>query len=351
MNQPNDEFEDSLRRYFEKFNEEYDADEPSDKVWLQINQEIQPIPSPLRKYGKWALGLLLLITLNIAVFFSADIALKQTTKNRMNGQSTISVKQEVISVNKQNVHLRKSISDTKVDISKNESKSANNILVEVSESEHNHNKNIVNTLPEKFDNQSNKVSKKQAKSSKLAIKNNINTNIENQRLYIKNTEHTNVNMSAVPRPITLSTTPSTHVNSITNQSEITLSALASKNLKVSQNKLSIPSIEYKAYNNSTHRKELDTSRLSWSIAVQPFQTYQYLTNHISTTDFKLVALHIPTILNSTRMGWQIQISAQSYQTKRLSWRASGFYRRMPQFTNYEIATNEFIVKEVALIRY
>ena len=87
--------------------------------------------------------------------------------------------------------------------------------------------------------------------------------------------------------------------------------------------------------------------LSWTLAVQPFQTFQYLTNNISTTDFQLAALHVPALTSGQRTGWQVRLGAEGKRSERLSWRVSGFYRALPQFVNYQISTNQFLVKEVA----
>ncbi|MCU0341214.1 MAG: hypothetical protein MUE30_15150 [Spirosomaceae bacterium] len=92
------------------------------------------------------------------------------------------------------------------------------------------------------------------------------------------------------------------------------------------------------------RKSFD-SHAAWTLSVQPFQTFQYLTNHISTADFQLAALHIPPAWSQARTGVQVQAGVERALTKRLSWRLSGVYRAMPQFVNYQISTSEFLVKE------
>jgi hypothetical protein len=296
MNRPNDDIERSLRRYFEDFDAHYDDDAPSPAAWENIKTQIEPAPAQRWWRHGWVLPLLLLIGVGGGNYLLFDQIASVNQSNRSVAP--------LGSVGK-NTHITDSnkIYTEKLSTRGTTDASPPRMKPQVS---------VVPRVP-------------------------FNTSISSHRPTRGTTNKDLLLTSVVPQ--VSHTEPQRNTEELPNVQ--TLSPTDLQNLPTAA---ATPHIMQPASKMVEKRKSFD-SRAAWTLSVQPFQTFQYLTNHISTADFQLAALHIPPAWSQARTGVQVQAGVERALTKRLSWRLSGVYRAMPQFVNYQISTSEFLVKE------
>ncbi len=123
----------------------------------------------------------------------------------------------------------------------------------------------------------------------------------------------------------------------------TIEQLKAKEYRPFVSELALPKV--KMPENNLKSKSV-ASHLVWSFSIQPFQTYQYLTNNEPKADFYINNLCFPSWVNKQRMGFQVRVGAEIKRNERFSYRVGGLYRSMPQFIHYQVSTNEFLVKEL-----
>lgn len=293
MNRPNDDIERSLRRYFEEFDDHYDDDAPSLRTWGKIEECIQPKPMQVSFKTVLIASLLLLISTSSGSYF---------IPNKLNECTTWIQKEKKVTV-------LSMISDKKRE--------------DVVQAIDNQKITIRNFVPINSLSQSRKLRKSnwlQQNSAQMNVDSfNSIINVQQQFLSLPNGESQNLQ----------------------------LSLLSTKGYKPFLSQVAKPYVSFPASLPIFGKKAMP-SHLAWILSVQPFQTFQYLTNNISTTDFQLAALYIPSILNKKRMGWEVAIGIEKKRNKQNSWRVLGLYRSLPQFIHYQISTSEFLVKETGL---
>lgn len=335
MNRPDDDIERSLHRYFKNFDAEYDADAPSAKAWENIQKNIQPKTANTNR-GKKALAivLILLCLMVIGDVFNNSFVGKSLDKenlskglNTKNGLADIhkkeaeqnktfesSAKRETKLIVFEGIkEVIKSIERkaTKSDIiSLNRNAKTINRLNERHRKLTKNNKFVTTFIEKRLRNYS--VNKIEKESSATTF-DNLNIDEQNQQKYRE---------PQMP-----------HLSSISAKGFLPFGQnLATAIVKVPE---SVPELPLPK-----------SSQTSWTVSVQPFQTFQYLTNNVSTTDFQLASLYVPSWASTIRTGWQVRLGAEGNKSRRLAWRASGFYRSMPKFVSYRVSTNQFLIKEI-----
>ena len=323
----NDDMERSLHRYFKKFDAEYNDDTPSETAWGNIQKNID---SPVLKLN-WKRKILATVLVLFCFVEIGDLSSIIKTKNRLQiGSSAVRIANAG--------HRDKLLLSNPSEGSK-PSEGLNSLRN--NDSKGNKSRLKINGSTVGIAN----PEQKEIKIDKLLLSNpsegskpseglnslrNNASKGDNNRLQIGNAE---VGIANPDRQ----NPAQQNVNLDYQKHKEYQPFHLAKNALVIQKNEQVPDLE----------PIKSKKRLSWTLAVQPFQTYQYLTNNISTTDFQLAALHVPSLTSSQRTGWQVRLGAEGKRSERLSWRASGFYRALPQFVNYQISTNQFLVKEVA----
>jgi hypothetical protein len=345
MNRPNDDIERSLRRYFEDFDAHYDDDAPSPAAWENIKTQIEPAPAQRWWRHGWVLPLLLLIGVGGGNYLLFDQIASVNQSNRSVAPLGSVGKNTHITDSNKIYTERLSIRGTTDTDSPRLNPQASAVP-----------RGTFNTTRGTTDTDSPRMSP-QASAVPRGTFNTTRGTTDTDLLRLS------PQASVVPR-VSFNTTRGTtdtdllrvspqesvvpqvsHIEPQRNAEELpnvqTLSPTDLQNLPTAA---ATPHIMQPASKMVEKRKSFD-SRAAWTLSVQPFQTFQYLTNHISTSDFQLAALHIPPAWSQARTGVQVQAGVERALTKRLSWRLSGVYRAMPQFVNYQISTSEFLVKE------
>ena len=300
-----DDMERSLHRYFKKFDADYDDDAPNETAWGNIQKNID---SPVLKLN-WKRKTLATVLVLFCFVEIGDLNFIKKTNSRLQiGSSAVRIAnaghQDKLLLNNPSEGSKPSEGLNSL---RNNALKGNNSRLQIGNAK----VGIVNT-----DQQDN--NRLQIGSSTVGI-----ANPDQQMIGIANPDQQN---------------PDQQNENLDYQKHKEYQPFhLAKNALVIQKNEQVPDLE----------PIKSKKRLSWTLAVQPFQTFQYLTNNISTTDFQLAALHVPALTSSQRTGWQVRLGVEGKRSERLSWRVSGFYRALPQFVNYQISTNQFLVKEVA----
>jgi hypothetical protein len=319
MDRPDDDLERSLRRYFEDFDQHYTDDAPSAEAWERIEAATQPAP---KKWRRWLVGA-------VAVLLSLGCSTELGTLDL--GGSTLEV------------GLRRTVNSTKADLR-------------------------FATLDVRPVRQLDEKSARAQPSVKPTI------------LPIRNQTYTKqVRTQKVRRPTTSGQEARTFADLSKNQQEpvfenrvrslapnFNLSDTPKRPLMEQKNQAAIPSqtldfldivqLKMLPASKATPRVSVadapvseptkTTKQLAWTVAVQPFQTFQYITNQSVPQDFSLLGIYTPHLTSTQRTGVQLRVGVERQKTARLSWRVAGFYRAMPQFVHYETSTNQFAVREI-----
>lgn len=314
MNAPDDKTERSLRQYFDDFDANYEADGPSPAAWERIEAQIKPAPNSQKPL---LVGLLLLLFLSGSVWYffqpkTVAIAQKPVAVGNINQPKPtqtpiIAPKTGLI----QSPAERKTQSIEAV-IAPNAITEKPNNGFALAKNDRPTQTRFISQQPKLTARASKQIG--QIYHSEVAISD----------------QQTTDNETFIPA-----------ISSFPNLQLITLDA---KGLRLPTFQIAIPSVGVPEAEASAPKPR---KRLSWLVSVQPFQTFQWLTNVAQARDFSLANIYTPSLLSGQRTGVQFRVGVEGQETNRMAWRVSGFYRLLPQFVHYEISTNQFAVREVA----
>ena len=314
MNAPDDKTERSLRQYFDDFDANYEADGPSPAAWERIEAQIKPAPNSQKSL---LVGLLLLLFLSGSVWYffqpkAVAIAQKPVAVGNINQPKPtqtpiIAPKTGLI----QSPAERKTQS-IEAAIAPNTATEKPNNGFALTQNDHPAQTRLM-PQPRKF---TARASKQISQISHSEVVISTQQTTDNETLTPA--------MSSFPNP--------------------QLGILDAKDLKLATLQKATPSVVVSEAEASAPKPK---TRLSWLVSVQPFQTFQWLTNVAQARDFSLANIYTPSLLSGQRTGVQFRVVVEGQETNRMAWRVSGFYRLLPQFVHYEISTNQFAVREVA----
>ncbi len=346
MNRPEDDLERSLRSYFDDFDQNYTDDAPSPTAWPHIEAATKPAPQKWSKWSEWrrySVGLAAIV-LAVGLFYHS------ATQNKINQpiskaeqhtaiqqphtqRKTANVGGLNTAIVLDNVAQNKKSGMAKNQTVKQELLLDNQLVIKNHQitvgQVHNHlagvrlTKNMPSPTTKKF----------KKLTDGTSLKN------ENEIILINTSTGLNIKLPTEPLPTITANNVQTKTQSV--------DLLDITQLKTWSIPAAIPQVAAPK-NSVAITKPKTTSPWAWSVSVQPFQTFQYITNNNTPQDFGRLSIYTPRLSDPQRTGIQLRIGIERQKNEQLAWRVAGFYRAMPQFVHYETPTNQFIVRETGL---